>query len=286
MSTNTTNFISSFNLQFNEPIAAFYALKNQNPLNKHNPKWTKKIYNSITSAAKSSNLSFSNFNSQQFAKNISSGCSSKFVLDHIAEVLRLIILSKPVKDRMMLNLFMDAFAPVLNINLPNTPYKSLFDLRNGLKSGNLTNSVQFLQGMAISFNQVNSISNYANNYELILPVDIVNKVYIEQGEGIFKHSCQIGTNFPIAVPQNSKNKIHLDLTLINSDVNYLYQESALQKLTNCMASAEPVILKIGRNIFKDCVISNLKPVIDENVHKTGLHVDLIHYNNSNTNSYV
>ncbi len=260
-----------------QSVSAFYLPKPK----KHKKSLFNSVAKSLLSAnilriINSNNLNLSNFNSVNFAQNFLSCCNSTKNMKYSFSVLSNILSGKPVRSSTLLNLFFSGFSLVLSNKLLKFGYSDMNALIADIKSGNLCVSAQnFLQEFsdALAFANKSLGADMASRYGDELPIDVVENCGFLYQDSIALHKISSPDELVNWVSDMAPVTMNLEVCINNSSGQFSDIDSYIQRLCECMLNKLRITVRLGKNIYQNCIIESLNPNVS-NVYMFKLFVKL------------
>ena len=232
------------------------------------------IKNMLTNAANATGLSMKKSDFNLVAKYAIQRAVSPFVGKYAISGMVDILSGKNVVNKTKRDSFFDVFAPVLNNIAFVSGYSNLLDLSNSLKFSNNLNLSNFVEMLT---EEINSKSNEGNldysGYGYEIPVDVVESCQYIYSEKVAEHSIQGVFDKNIWLSDLGLVKINFVGHMKNAAGELVVSNSYLQKLGECMQNKQPVVLRIGKDVYENCLIENMSPIIT-NIYEVKLVMSL------------
>ena len=238
--------------------AAFYLPPEEPTKPKVNEGLVSKFSNALTGAWKNVSRIVSNNDYEMLkdiARNMNIQGGTEFTQRYAVGALTDIINGKAVTNKTMLDSLFNTYAPALNAGLAQSEFNSLVEMRNAVKAGNINVS---------NFVNTTEQTNYSKYGEEI-PIDVLTKCIIDNSAIVAKQRTDLAERLNINVKPSENISITLNGNVKNENAELWYVNDFLQKITEVINKPEMIVLRIGKTIYENCIISAFKPTI-ENIY--------------------
>ncbi len=266
----------------NTSMAAIYLPLKPNNFSVPGSSLIKNIRQQISrSISKASGLNLNNFNPAVFAVNIAATCKNVSDVQYIMAVLSLLTEKKAVRNKIVLDMFFDLLAPVLNMQCYQMGFSNLNQMKSAIQSGINVDISAFLQGLYNSlsiFNSAQKVNVVYKKYGDVLNIDVVKACSFEFSVKKAEHSIADinadlntgGFKIPLGLVNSSCNFVVSPLNVVkmsfkgniyNQNGDLVKTNYIMQKLSYCMSSGILVAFRIGKDVYEKCLIESVRPRI-------------------------
>ena len=239
----------------------------------------------VKSAIQKSIVNISNqltdFNLDLFANNFVLQCPDEYLVNNMTGILSHVMQNKKVGSSRLIDLFFDYYVPMLNMNLQTIGYNDINALKVSMANGTI-NAVSFIQGLydGLKFFQNNGKNILLKTQYEELPLDVVVDFEFESHEHKIL-SKRILPNISDSQVTNKLDNIYINIVahIHNPDGSFVKANNIINKLEQTMSAGLDytknkgsnkkssnrglVILRVGKDIFEHCRISDLRVNVSE-----------------------
>ena len=263
--------------------AAFYIPQSRGKKKSFGQKVINKVKRSITKAIKISNLVPAKFNTKTTAEYFNKNSSSAFAVKYAVSGFCDLLTNGKITSKTKIENLFEILSPIL----PSVAFKSglsnVAELESvflgGIENYNIS---EFLKIMNEGINTQNnpSGSKYSNLGNEI-PIDVVESCGYEYAQTIAQHRVQGLSDDNVLLSDLSFVKINFTGHIKNPKGELVKTNYYMQKLGECMKKKQPIVLRIGKDVYENCLIESMSPVIT-NIYELKLVMTLQYsYNGEN-----
>ena len=270
-------------------MAAIYLQSNNSVKNKLDGNFVSSVKNNIKNAISDAKLELTNFSPAEFAKNFALSTPVGFVQDYVVQTLSDIILGEKISDEKMLDLFFNKYAPVLNMKCLQMGYSGLAEMKTAIKNRSGLNMQSFVQGLSDGLEAVrneNKLNNIYKNYGEEIPIDVVKKCDFSFSGESFIHNISL-EDISKLHPNDNTNRVLIKFegNVNNESGDLVKSNTIIQKLARVLSSKSLVALRVGKDVFENCLIAQLNPsVVNAYNLKLDIEFSCYYYEGYTTNS--
>ena len=269
--------------------AAFYLPPEEKEIKQPDQKNVDRIKKSISSALRNAKQSVLNFDVNDIARNMDLQSNTEFVQRYAVGALSKIINNEPVTNKTMLDSLFNTYAPALNAGLAQTGFNSLVELKNAVETGNGNiNVANFVQGFSdgLSIVQNNAVENdYRSKYGEEIPIDVVIDLnYNYSLKTPSQEVPEVNELFEKYVPNLAPIKLTLKASVVNENAELWNINDFSAKIVDIMTNKVYVIVRIGKSIYENCIISTYNPTITS-IYKIDFSSEIILEHNTLSPAY-
>lgn len=249
--------------------AAFYLPPEEPTKPKVNEGLVSKFSNALTGAWKNVSQIVSNNDYEMLkdiARNMNIQGGTEFSQRYAVGALTKIINGQAVTNKTMLDSLFNMYAPALNASLAQSEFNSIVEMRNAVQAGNI-NVSNFVQGLSSGLTAIQNTAEQTNysKYGEEIPIDVVTKCIIDNSAIVAKQRTDLADRLNINVKPSENISITLNGNVKNENAELWHVNDFLQKITEVINKPEMIVLRIGKTIYENCIISAFKPTI-ENIY--------------------
>ena len=254
--------------------AAFYIPEEQKAQEKVDFHMVDYIKNYFTAIPNRIEKAVKNFDPGEFAKNLNIQGTSEFVQRYAVGALTKILNNEPVTNQTMLDSLFNTYAPALNLALAKTEYNSLMQMKEAVMAGNV-NPAYFLEGFSSGLEAITDSMNNANlgsKYGKEIPIDVVENITYEYKNQVPEQKTEDGSTIQY-VTHFDPVEIKLLAHIKNKNAELWEVNDTMQLLGKAMADSQPITFRVGKSVYENCYIANMKNEIS-NIHEIKLDINL------------
>ena len=202
-------------------------------------------------------------NTRDFCKNLSYYPKTELAQRYILGALTNIINGEPVTNRTMLDSLFNTYAPALNATLEQTGYNSITAMKDAAMAGNI-NAANFIAGFANGLNAIEEEKDLLlrnPKYGEEIPIDIVEKCKFGYNMPAVEHKVPLGQNAIDYIKDISPVNMEIDAHVKNEYAEVWAMNDFSNKIIDAMMKKEFVILRIGKTIYENVIITDYIPTI-------------------------
>ena len=246
--------------------AAFYLPPEEPTKPKANEGLVSKFSNALTGAWKNVSQIVSNNDYEMLkdiARNMNIQGGTEFSQRYAVGALTKIINGQAVTNKTMLDSLFNMYAPALNASLAQSEFNSIVEMRNAVQAGNI-NVSNFVQGLSSGLTAIQNTAEQTNysKYGEEIPIDVVTKCIIDNSAIVAKQRTDLADRLNINVKPSENISITLNGNVKNENAELWYVNDFLQKITEVINKPEMIVLRIGKTIYENCIISEFRPTIE------------------------
>ena len=244
--------------------AAFYLPPEEKEVKLPDQKNVDRTANSLSGTLKNLSEIKSLVDVKEMARNIDLQSTTEFTQRYAVGALTKIINGEAVTNKTMLDSLFNTYAPALNAGLAQTGFNSLVEMKNAAQAGNgKINVANFVQGFSNGLSIVQSVAEKSNysKYGEEIPIDVVDKITSTyQRDVAMQKSIQI-PNEKVYVDQMHPIEYCLFGHVYNKNAEYWSINDIHHKIIDCLNQKTPLICRIGKNIYENCIVKYFNPQI-------------------------
>ena len=202
-------------------------------------------------------------NTRDFCKNLSYYSKTELAQRYILGALTNIINGEPVTNRTMLDSLFNTYAPALNATLEQTGYNSITAMKDAAMAGNI-NAANFIAGFANGLNAIEEEKDLLlrnPKYGEEIPIDIVEMCKFGYNMPAVEHKVPLGQNAIDYIKDISPVNMEIDAHVKNEYAEVWAMNDFSNKIVDAMLKKEFVILRIGKTIYENVIITDYIPTI-------------------------
>jgi hypothetical protein len=177
-------------------------------------------------------------------------------------VLQNILLGKSVRSSKLLNIFYNSFSSVISSKLNGLGYTNIKQFISDLKSGrlNVSPSVflqEFSEGLILANKSAGQ--SQSSRYGEVLPIDVVEHCEFMYKDNIAIHKVSSADELINWVSDMTPVILNLKVHINNSSGQLAEIDSYVHRLSECMSNKIRIAVRLGNNIYQNCIIESLNP---------------------------
>ena len=242
--------------------AAFYIPKNTKAKRTIRKSLTAKIKQKLSKVIKNSVIKSKVSDLNSIAKFMVNKTNSAFKIKYAISGLSDLLSNSKILNQTKRDKFFDVFAPVLNKVSNSLGFENLSQLKDCLASQNDLNKADFLTLLTdcVLLDLQEGNVDYSG-YGTEIPIDVVESCSYMYKENIAEHPFQNISDRDIWLSDLGLVKINFVGHIKNAKGELVVTNSYMQRLGECMKNKQPVVLRIGKDVYENCLIENMSPVI-------------------------
>lgn len=235
----------------------------------------KKAKSSIWKAIKTNKFSIKNFNPagvfSYFSKKSTTDFNLKYAISGFCDAVSI----GTIKNSTKLKNFLEICTPLLSINISKSGANNMAQLKSYLLSGNKNLNIEGLVDVISEGIIANStvLNNNNKQYGDEIPIDVIESCQYLYKETLVSHPINITQNNNSWLSDLEPVTINLVGHIKNSNGELVKSNDYMQKLGECMKQKLPVTLRIGKDIYENCYIEEMSPIIT-NIYELKLVIKL------------
>ena len=242
--------------------AAFYLPKEPTSPIKVNHKLTSELKNRFQSAKRTSKQKFRTVSFSQIARNMNIQGTTELVQRYAVAGVSKIMNGEPITSKLMMDSLFNTYAPALNLGLAQTGYNSLMQMKDAALHGTI-NPANFLEGFSSGLQAVTDSlqsDNFADRYGDEIPIDVVEQLDYVYSNSLATKKLEVNSEIDYA---SNIDPVIINLTahIKNKNAELWGVNDTLQILGTMQADKKPLTLRVGKSIYENCIINEMKPVI-------------------------
>ena len=242
--------------------AAFYLPKEQKSPIKVDHNMVARLARNLYSGIRKGNWKAFENDVNDIARNMNIQGTTELVQRYAVAGVSKIMNGEPITSKLMMDSLFNTYAPALNLGLAQTGYNSLMQMKDAALHGTI-NPANFLEGFSSGLQAVTDSlqsDNLAGRYGDEIPIDVVEQLeYVYENLSSEKMTEKNTTTEYIS--HIEPVKINLTAHIKNKNAELWEVNDTLQILGTMQANKKPVTLRVGKSIYENCLIYEMKPVI-------------------------
>ncbi len=244
--------------------AAFYLPPEEKEVKLPDQKNVDRTANSLSGTLKKLSEIKSLVDVKEMARNIDLQSTTEFTQRYAVGALTKIINGEPVTNKTMLDSLFNTYAPALNAGLAQTGFNSLVEMRNAVQAGNgQVNVANFVQGFSNGLSIVQSVAEKTDysKYGEEIPIDVVDKITSTYQRNVATQKDVKTPDKKEYIDQLNPVEYCLFCHVQNKNAEYWAINDIYHKILDCLNKKIPLICRLGKNIYENCIIKYFNPQI-------------------------
>ena len=262
--------------------AALYIPKKKAKKNKSHWKFINGIKRTISGSIKKTGISSGKFDITSLAKYIVSQPAAQFTAKYALSGLSDILAGQTVLNKTKRESFFSVFMPVLSKISYQLGYENISEFKQDITNSNNLNLSEFLNILTESTAFIiNEESLNYSGYGDEIPIDVVESCQYTYSEKIAEHPIKGFLEKDIWLSDLGLVEINFVGHIKNPNGELVKTNRYMHKLGECMKNKSAVTLRIGKDVYENCLIEDMSPVIT-NIYELKLVMNLKYcYNGDN-----